>query len=87
MEMQHRYTQAVPNCVDALGVAAPGVDPALGQEAVIIFCLEVLGRFQPAAASVILQVLAMEHGLVCGSLPGHLSCICLVLSHLPPARH
>ena len=86
-EMQHRRSQAVPDCIDALGVTAPGVNPAFGQEAVLIFCLEVLGRFQPAAPSIVLQILAVEHGLVCGSLASHLSCICLVLGHLPPASH
>lgn len=67
-------------------MATPGVHPALGQEAVLILSLEVLGRLQPAAPRVVLQALAVEHGLVCGSLPGHLSCICLVLGNLPPVK-
>lgn len=60
--------------------------PALGQEAVLILSLQVLGRLQPAAPGIVLQALAMEHGLVCGGLPSHLSCICLVLGNLPPIK-
>ena len=56
--------------------------PALGQEAVLVFCLQVLGSFQPAAAGIVLQALAMEHGLVGGALPGHFCRICLILGHL-----
>lgn len=72
-----------PDGIDALGVATPGVHPALGQEAMLIFGLQVLGRLQPAAPCIVLQVLAMEHGLVRGSVSRHLCCIGLVLGNLP----
>ena len=48
----------------------------------LILSLEVFGSFQPAAASVVLQALAMEHGLVGWRLTCHLCGISLVLCHL-----
>ena len=73
---------SLPDGIDALGVAAPGVYPPLGQEAVLVLGLEVLRRFKPAAAGIVFQSFAMEHGLVCWPLPGLLCCICLVLGYL-----
>ena len=74
---------AGPDGIHALGVPTPGVYPALGQEAVLVLGLQVLGRLQPAASCIVLQVLSMEHGLVCGSISRHLCCVSLVLGNLP----
>lgn len=81
-----QWCKGVPDGVGSLGVPTPGVDPALGQEAVLVLCLQVLGRFKPAAPSIVLQALAVEHGLVCGGLPSHFCRICLVLGHLAAGK-
>ena len=47
-----------------LGVAGPGMDPALGQVAVFVLCALVLGRLQPGAPREVLFLLAMEHALL-----------------------
>mmetsp|Transcript_6356 Transcript_6356/g.18273 ORF Transcript_6356/g.18273 Transcript_6356/m.18273 type:complete len:428 (-) Transcript_6356:629-1912(-) len=52
--------------IDPLGVAAPGVDPALGQVAELILRLEALGRVQPFLAGGVHLLLAVEEG---GAVP------------------
>ena len=54
----------VPDGVDPLGVAAPGVDPALGQVGLLHLRPLLPGGLHPGPAHAVMLLLAVEHRLL-----------------------